>query len=332
MKYWIPCELHTHTTHSDGRQSLMELAEKAKKEEIRCIALTDHNTISGNSDKYNVMKQTGVHIISGLEWTTFYGHMVILGIKRYEDWRNIEIDNIDASIEEIHDHGAIVGIAHPFRIGSPLCTGCYWEYKVKDWNNIDYIEVMSSDVLKDKSSNMRTLDFWTDLLNQGFRPTAVYGRDWHSGGNAEKNVAVTYLGIDTLNGDFDSAVLNAIVNGAAVVTSGPLLLMECKLKNVNKIYTIGETVQLEKSDGCIDIDVSIDFTVRKDQWRLGEKMALSIVSNKGEIARVPVDVNRPNFSFDVLHTGIKWIRAELYGFIDQQQLLIALTNPIYFKM
>ncbi len=69
---WIPAELHTHTFHSDGSQSLLELAQSAKEAGIETIALTDHNTQSGLIDREQVEASTGIRIIPGMEWTTFY--------------------------------------------------------------------------------------------------------------------------------------------------------------------------------------------------------------------------------------------------------------------
>jgi hypothetical protein len=87
MKRWIPCELHTHTKNSDGNYTLLELVNKAKEIGLECIALTDHNTISGYPQITDEVIKTGIQIIRGIEWTTFYGHMVVLGAKKYVDWR-----------------------------------------------------------------------------------------------------------------------------------------------------------------------------------------------------------------------------------------------------
>ncbi|MDQ0897976.1 CehA/McbA family metallohydrolase [Paenibacillus sp. V4I7] len=138
---WIACELHSHTFHSDGKQTLMELAIGAKALGFECIALTDHNTMTGLNDKDAVEQETGISIISGMEWTTFYGHMVTLGLTHFADWRPVGPDDIHKGIADVHRSGGIVGMAHPYRIGSPICTGCFWEFNIEDWNDMDYIEV-----------------------------------------------------------------------------------------------------------------------------------------------------------------------------------------------
>lgn len=87
MLKWIPAELHTHTLHSDGKHTLEELVQSAVDLGLECIAMTDHNTQSALADQEGVQRQFGLPIISGMEWTTFYGHMLTLGVDRFIDWR-----------------------------------------------------------------------------------------------------------------------------------------------------------------------------------------------------------------------------------------------------
>jgi hypothetical protein len=332
MKRWIPCELHTHTFHSDGSQSLMELAEKAANLGLQCIALTDHNTITGNIEREHVMLETGIHIIRGMEWTTFHGHMPILGIHQYEDWRELEPHNLSGAVEKLHRQGAICGIAHPFRVGSPLCTGCYWEYKVEDWNMIDYLEVWSGIMTADQSSNQRAVNLWTSLLNGGYRPTAVYGRDWHSGGTEIMPTAVTYLGIDAASSDLDVAVPDAIKNGSAVITLGPLPLMECKRTDVESVYSIGETVPMTNENNEFEFFLTIDFSTHKNSWPLEEgQMILTLTGSSGNLFQATVSPEQPAINIILSNINTTWIRAELQGKINDQEMIIALTNPIYFK-
>lgn len=70
---WLPFELHTHTPHSDGTHTLLEMCAKARELGLSGIALTDHNTTSGMADAASVTEETGIAIIPGLEWTTFTG-------------------------------------------------------------------------------------------------------------------------------------------------------------------------------------------------------------------------------------------------------------------
>ncbi len=193
---WIPAELHTHTFHSDGSQSLLELAQSAKEAGIEIIALTDHNTQSGLINREQVEASTGIRIIPGMEWTTFYGHMVTLGLEQNVDWRQIGQGDIEKGIRQVHEAGGIAGIAHPFRIGSPVCTGCYWEYPIEDWSQLDYIEVWSTLMPFMKQDSQRAFALWTSLLNEGYHLAVTSGRDWHRTLPDDAPAAITYIGVE----------------------------------------------------------------------------------------------------------------------------------------
>lgn len=60
---WKPCELHTHTNHSDGQHTLMEMAKEAAKLGLSSLALTDHNTMSGLIDQEIVEAETEVSVV-----------------------------------------------------------------------------------------------------------------------------------------------------------------------------------------------------------------------------------------------------------------------------
>src|SRR5690606_7425173 len=146
----------------------------------------------------------------GLEWTTFYGHMVTLGIEQYVDWRNLSPIDIHKGIKKVHQNGGVVGIAHPFCIGSPICTGCYWEYEITDWDDIDYIEVWSTEFHSIKRRNLRAYDLWTEKLNEGYQISATSGRDWHHSNN-DSPIAISYLQFDESESKLlDQQVIDAV--------------------------------------------------------------------------------------------------------------------------
>ena len=192
---WAACELHAHTFHSDGKQTLTEMAKEAKRLGIEYVAVTDHNTTSPLQEKETVEKETGVKIINGLEWTTFYGHMLTLGYKtaQYTDWRRIGPTNLKKGLKEVHELGALAGIAHPFRIGNPIGTGCHWEFEVDNIMDFDYFEVWNGEAPSTRLYNQNAYQLWTDLLTGGHRIPAVSGRDWHENRGNDPLAAITYV-------------------------------------------------------------------------------------------------------------------------------------------
>jgi hypothetical protein len=326
---WIACELHTHTFHSDGRQTLRELAEGAKALGFECIALTDHNTMSGLLDKETVEWETGLSVISCMEWTTFYGHMVTLGVTTYEDWRPVGPGDIHTGIAGVHRGGGIVGMAHPFRIGSPICTGCFWEFTISDWNDIDYIEVWSGTFPSIKTDNARAFGLWTDKLNEGFRIAATSGRDWHAQEHTDEPVSVTYLNVDDGVGTMTERVVRALSAGRAAVTIGPLVTME--VESGSQVYGIGDAVSSAGRSGRCRINVRTVFSVRQALWSFPEQTySLRITGNAGVIAEAAVSADDSSCSLNIANDGLIWIRAELWGTVRGARVLIAFTNAVYF--
>jgi 3',5'-nucleoside bisphosphate phosphatase len=66
------CDLHMHTTFSDGTATPAELVARAKQNGVRCIALTDHDTLAGLEDCFAEGAKQGVEIIAGTELSIDY--------------------------------------------------------------------------------------------------------------------------------------------------------------------------------------------------------------------------------------------------------------------
>ncbi|NRF94522.1 CehA/McbA family metallohydrolase [Paenibacillus frigoriresistens] len=333
MKQWLPFELHCHTFHSDGKQSLMELAEAAKALGLRGVALTDHNTMTGLSNRDEVVVSTGIEVIPGLEWTTFFGHMLTLGLTEYVDWRNLSPFHIHRGIEGVHRQGGLVGVAHPFRVGSPMCTGCFWEFEVSDWDDIDYIEVWSGLFPSIRRSNSRALAMWTDLLNQGHRIAATSGRDWHVSDPVTEPISATYLGIrDTVisSSGLAMAALDALKRGAVAVSMGPLPQLSVRTEGCEKA-NIGDMVKLIP-DQLTEITVGVDFSARTGYWELPDHaLDMKLVSNKGQLESIKLTRDLPKVCRARDLTGVQWLRAEMHGVFCNVSTMIGFTNAIYFS-
>ena len=68
----MTCDLHTHTTFSDGTDSPRELIRLAKKKGLGAVALTDHNTVRGLPDFLNAAADEGIIGIGGIEFSVDY--------------------------------------------------------------------------------------------------------------------------------------------------------------------------------------------------------------------------------------------------------------------
>jgi len=334
---WLACELHTHTIHSDGKQTLLELAMGAKQLGFECIALTDHNTMSGLQGKEEIERETGITILPGMEWTTFYGHMVTIGLNSFVDWRKAAPDTIDSNVAEVHNQGGVAGLAHPFRIGTPVCTGCFWEFNIRDWNNFDYIEVWSTTFAPVKQDNKRAFALWTSLLNEGVQIAATSGRDWHRQEETEDPLSVTYLGLKDENISVQEAVTSALKEGRVAVTIGPLMTMEVRGEESGTVYELGAVVPADSPGDREEryaVHVHLSFSVREGIWQLPDQSyRLVINSSEGSLAELRIGAEDKLYEIG-LEQNEKlpiWIRAELWGTVRGVRALIAFTNAIYFN-
>jgi len=107
-------DLHTHTTYSDGLLSPSEVVSQAKAANLRAIAITDHDEISGIDAALNAAKAFDVEIVSGVELSVTHkgidvhvlGYFVdhhnpklIAFVKDFQQERRLRLDRILAKLE-----------------------------------------------------------------------------------------------------------------------------------------------------------------------------------------------------------------------------------------
>src|SRR5690606_36633320 len=76
-------DLHTHTTASDGLLTPSESVRLAVERGLAGMAVTDHDTPAVLSEAEEAGRKLGVHIVPGVEISTFYGcdvHMLGLWV------------------------------------------------------------------------------------------------------------------------------------------------------------------------------------------------------------------------------------------------------------
>ena len=65
-------DLHNHTNYSDGVFTPQELLDKAVENNVDVFALTDHDSVFGCEEIYELSLSTNVKIIKGMELSTYY--------------------------------------------------------------------------------------------------------------------------------------------------------------------------------------------------------------------------------------------------------------------
>lgn len=82
------CDLHVHSTFSDGTLTPEQILRLAKESGLSAVALTDHNTVDGLESFLSASKNYGVEGIGGVEISSVYGqtelHVVALFIGEKE--------------------------------------------------------------------------------------------------------------------------------------------------------------------------------------------------------------------------------------------------------
>ncbi|WP_199741628.1 PHP domain-containing protein [Legionella sp. km535] len=63
-------DLHCHSYFSDGALSPEELIQKALHHQIKCLSLTDHDTVAGYVALNQAAQHTGIKIVTGIEFST----------------------------------------------------------------------------------------------------------------------------------------------------------------------------------------------------------------------------------------------------------------------
>ena len=320
---WIACELHTHTVHSDGQFTLSTLTQRAAEIGLDAVALTDHNAVSAIGEA-----ETGDYpcgIINGLEWTTYYGHVLVLGASRYVDWRDVTPENIDEKLRAVKAAGGLTGMAHPYAAGGPVCCGCFWEFRLQDWALLDYLEIWSGGTPQLTGYNRRARELWNRLLDRGFRTTAVSARDWHGGEDDSKPYGVTYLLVDE-NETLTDAAKDALKKHRAFVSVGPELT-EFSARRALHTAQIGESMTPGKVSVTLRFQVGRRFHAWKNFHIKPEKIVL--LHSGGVLAEMP-------YEEDVMLTvnavePEKWMRAEVWGTMNGSRCELLVSNPIFIE-
>lgn len=163
---WVRGDLHCHTHHSDARGSLSDLVSMARARGLDFLAVTDHNVVSHHAEMAS--RDWGIHLLPGMEVTTYRGHFNVLGPVGWVDFRFADDAGARRALRDAGERGALRVLNHP----KP--TGCDWEYGV--WDDFDLFEVWNGPW---PTRNEVSLARWHALLCEGRRIPAVGGSDRH---------------------------------------------------------------------------------------------------------------------------------------------------------
>jgi hypothetical protein len=205
---WLAGDLHTHTVHSDGAQTVPELARYAAGLGLDFVAVTDHNTVSHHRELPAAAARYGITLLPGQEITTAGGHAGALGEVGWVDFRL----PADSWLEQTERRGGLLSVNHPIagpvswtlpmRRRPPLVEVWHWSWLDPRWT--------------------MSLAWWL-AWDPGAVP--VGGSDWHRpGSDAPPGTPTTWV---ECAGEGPAAVMDGLRHGRVAISGrrdGPVLL------------------------------------------------------------------------------------------------------------
>lgn len=311
---WFRGDLHSHTVHSDGRITVEDRVRGAVARGQDFLAITDHNTISQAREHDRWPSQ--ITPIRGSEVTTFHGHIMCLGLSKAIDWRDDARGSGAASIvAQAHAQNGLVSINHPNAFGDPWCGACHWDFALVDYSTFDAMEIWNGRWAEPETDNLGALAFWTDLLDAGYRLTAVSGTDSHSAEeDAYPALPLNYVYAPDRS---EAAILDGIRRGRVFLSSGPLLSFRARGADGVELTLPGGELP---GDGTFDLEATVE--------RLEAPATLWYTTLGSAMPLEEVGPGRTTLAREGLHTS-RWWRLELHKGSAITGDLMAITNPVF---
>lgn len=215
-------ELHNHTNESDAVFTCKELTDFMVADHVDAFSLTDHNTISGHYKIENYLKEhpQPIAFIPGMEYTTYYGHILCLNLTEYVPWENINKHKPELLFQAAREKRALVGVAHPYSFGWPFAQGYRFEMTITDYSCCDFIEIFNNPEPLHEV-NEKGVKLWEDLVLSGENIAATCGMDLHGNSSLHGHYS-TYIEGEP-EGDVCQELSDAIHHQRTWVCKGPLL-------------------------------------------------------------------------------------------------------------
>lgn len=232
-------ELHNHTRESDSSLTIKDLIDFMYEDKVDAFALTDHNTISGHTQVETLLKETLLPMpcIYGMEYTTYYGHILCFNLKEYIPWENINLHKPELLFRAVKEKGALAGIAHPFSYGYPIGC-CRFEMTFTDYSALDFIEIFNNPEPLHEV-NEQGLLWWESLILEGHHIAFTSGMDLHGKDSMYHQFATFIKGMP--DGNIETELEVAIKTQKTWISKGPLLISEINPEKQELLFSIVPT-------------------------------------------------------------------------------------------
>ena len=293
---WLKGDLHCHTVHSDGANTVEEMVRHAVELGLDFLAVTDHNTTT-HHEELDRLSDLPIVLIPGEEVTTYWGHANTWGLREWVEFRCWTDESITALQQHLASRGAMLSINHAKCIGPP------WVFP--DAEGFPAMEVWQAPW---RFYNWESLEKWDGLLQLGQRVVAVGGSDVHSippaaprhpHGLAEPTTWV-YASEASEGG-----VLSALRAGRTFITDA--------LRSPYHVALYAD----EDGDGKFEKMMGDEVRGGPVRFRAdvtaGREKRLWLVSDGEPLDIIPIEEDDARIEFTLDMTGRRYVRAELRG-------------------
>ncbi len=358
---WYSGDLHVHSSHSDGKNSVSQVAYSMQASDVDFAALTDHNTVAG-LEEWAEFKSDEFLPLPGLEITTRalpnvvknqiskgFGHQNVIGVSELIGAKDAKNDSIwlrytfsswidvQAAIDEARTKGGLYMLNHPFWLGGwPNGTISTWG----DIHDYDAIEVWNGwpapfmpDTYANESemANTMAMQVWFEMLNAGNRVAGWGTSDTHdvyglAGNNQPARFRTVSGNARTYVHSEDlsmGSVMDSLKSGKAFVTSGwgPILLVDSNSREPGDMIEVAENGSLPLHIQVLSNRPLGNFS---DGIRIiqGGQVVKALQTVEGAMT---MDINT---TINLSTKNDTWVIVQAFN----QEPSMAITNPIYLDL
>jgi hypothetical protein len=315
---WVKGDLHCHTLHSDGENSVEDMVQHAIGLGLDYLAVTDHNTTT-HHEELDRLSHLPITLIPGEEITTYFGHANTWGLREWIEFRCADEESIRRVQRHVLAKGALISINHAKCVGPP------WLFDA--WEGYPAMEVWQAPW---RFYNWESLERWDGMLLAGERVVAVGGSDVHSippkPPRHPHGLANPCTWVYAEDGGSEESVLDGIRKGHVFVTDAPRgahlkLLADVDGDGVFE-KMMGDTVEAPEGKR-VQFRVEVHGGMDRRLWLVCDGVPLDIV---------PLSDVDTVFNFSLELSGRSYVRAELRGNRgrpERGEVIWAMTNPIW---
>jgi hypothetical protein len=313
---WYRGDLHAHSEHSDGANTVDEIIDYTRRVGLDYFALTDHNTIS-HWDDLARLNDGAPLLIAGEEITMYGGHANVWGLDDWIDFRGTDDEKVRRLVEDANNRGSMFSINHP---DSPIP----WTHDAV--RGYQAVEVWNAPW---RWFNEPALERWVGHLDGGERMVAVGGSDSHCvppahmtqpNGPGEPCTWVYVEGPLT-----ERALLEAVERGHVFISeapNGPYADFRADSDGDGRF----ETLPGDRIDG----ERVVRFHAK---YRGPDGKHLRYFGKRGLLREVTAPSEEFDDDFELRLDGDDYVRLEVRGFRgrpERGEVVHCMTNPIYW--